>query len=204
MKNSEIRGRLSKITVWKRGGQRAPHKPLLALYVLGRYLRRDERLISYADVDRDLRELLIEFGPQRQSYHPDYPFWRLQNDGVWELSNAERLDVPKGKDAKKTDLLRYDVHGGFKKEIYHKVIKDKVLLAGITKDLLEANFPSTIHEDILQAVGLDVDIETTTTIKRSPLFREKVLRAYEYCCAVCGFNVRVGNSLVALEAAHIK
>jgi putative restriction endonuclease len=31
-----------------------------------------------------------------------------------------------------------------------------------------------------------------------------VLRAYEYSCAVCGFDVRLGTMHVALEAAHIK
>ena len=30
------------------------------------------------------------------------------------------------------------------------------------------------------------------------------MQAYEHKCAVCGFNVRVGNTLVAPEAAHIK
>jgi len=39
---------------------------------------------------------------------------------------------------------------------------------------------------------------------RDPQFRDRVLRAYKYRCAVCGFDVRVGDSLVALEAAHIK
>jgi putative restriction endonuclease len=33
---------------------------------------------------------------------------------------------------------------------------------------------------------------------------ERVLRAYEYSCAVCGFDVRLGTMSVALEAAHIK
>jgi len=72
--------RFSDITVWKQGGQRAPHKPLLALYAIGRMLQGEGRLISYADVDRDLKKLLIEFGPTRKTYHPEYPFWRLQND----------------------------------------------------------------------------------------------------------------------------
>jgi len=39
---------------------------------------------------------------------------------------------------------------------------------------------------------------------RDPNFRFKILRAYEYSCAVCGFNVRLGNHLVGVEAAHIK
>jgi len=33
---------------------------------------------------------------------------------------------------------------------------------------------------------------------------DRILKAYEYSCAVCGFNVRLGNNLVAVEAAHIK
>ena len=66
------------------------------------------------------------------------------------------------------------------------------------------NFPSSIHEDILQAVGLDLELETPKKRKRDPYFRDRIIRAYEHQCAVCGFNVRVGNTLVALEAAHIK
>ena len=30
------------------------------------------------------------------------------------------------------------------------------------------------------------------------------MRAYEYQCAICGFNIRLGETSVALEAAHIK
>ncbi len=40
--------------------------------------------------------------------------------------------------------------------------------------------------------------------KRSSDFRDNVLRAYEYRCAICGFDVRMGHHPVALEAAHIK
>lgn len=40
--------------------------------------------------------------------------------------------------------------------------------------------------------------------RRDPGFRERILRAYEYSCAVCGFNVRQGDVLVGVEAAHIK
>src|SRR5690606_11094939 len=42
-----------------------------------------------------------------------------------------------------------------------------------------------------------------TPRKRDPLFREIILKAYEYQCAVCGFSVRLRHQLLALEAAHI-
>ena len=87
MTPTEIKEKFDAITVWKRGGERAPHKPLLALYAIGRALRGEPRMIEYARVDSDLRKLLIEFGPRRKSYHPEFPFWHLQSDGLWELSD---------------------------------------------------------------------------------------------------------------------
>ena len=74
-----ILSRFDSLNVWKRGGQRAPHK----LYALGRWTGGDADT-PFRDSDADLTSLLKEFGPSRQSYHPEYPFWRLQNDGVHE------------------------------------------------------------------------------------------------------------------------
>jgi putative restriction endonuclease len=61
MTPDEIREKFNSITVWKRGGERAPHKPLLALYAIGRVLRGEPRRVTYAQVDRDVGKLLIEF-----------------------------------------------------------------------------------------------------------------------------------------------
>jgi putative restriction endonuclease len=85
MTADEIREKFSSITVWKRGGERAPHKPLLALYSIGRVLCGEPRLVPYAQVDRDLGKLLMQFRPRRQSYHPEYPFWA----SVKRCQNAE-------------------------------------------------------------------------------------------------------------------
>jgi putative restriction endonuclease len=66
----------------------------------------------------------MEFGPRRQSYHPEYPFWRLQNDDLWELTNAEELETRRGNtDAKKTELLEHKVAGGFPPEIQEQSIR---------------------------------------------------------------------------------
>ena len=91
MTPKDIKSRFKNLTVWRRGGERAPHKPLLALYAIARLLRCEPRMIPYVEIDRELGKLLMEFGPHRQSYHPEYPFWRLQNDGIWEVSPKEGL-----------------------------------------------------------------------------------------------------------------
>jgi putative restriction endonuclease len=41
------------IIVWKSGGQRAPHKPLLCLYALGSCFRSEKRLIPYSEIDKE-------------------------------------------------------------------------------------------------------------------------------------------------------
>ncbi|MBC8418365.1 MAG: HNH endonuclease [Desulfobacterales bacterium] len=205
MNKQQLKSLIEGINVWKRGAQRAPHKPLLLLYALARGLRSRDRFIPYIEVDEKLKQLLVDFGPTRKSYHPEYPFWRLQNDGIWDLKNAEEVKLRTGNmDAKRGDLIRNNVLGGFKKEIFDMVSSDPSAAEEIANDILEANFPASIHEDILQAVGLDLELKTKEQKKRDPYFRDRIIQAYEHQCAVCGFNVRMGHTLVALEAAHIK
>ena len=193
------------ITVWKRGAERAPHKPLLLLYALGKCQRGAPRAIPYAEVDPALQQLLRAFGPPRKSYHSEYPFWRLQQDGIWELQGPEHV-VPRqsNHDAKKSELLKYKVSGGFPEPIYHVLRHHPRLLVEIAADLLERNFPESIHEDILDAVGLNIHVETITRATRDPQFRVRVLTVYGYTCAVCGFDVRLGETALGIEAAHIK
>ena len=142
--------------------------------------------------------------PTRKSYHPEYPFWRLQNDGIWELKDAENVRIISSGDPRRGDLIAQNVSGGFIKDIFDLVAAHPENTSELATSILEANFPASIHEDILQAVGLDVESKTAKKQKRDPYFRDRIIRAYEHQCAVCGFNVRVGNTLVALEAAHIK
>jgi putative restriction endonuclease len=172
---------------------------------LGALSRGRPRLIPYAEIDKPLQDLLRTFGPPRKSFHSEYPFWRLQNDGIWELANSEYVEKRAGNnDAKKSELLKYGVSGGFKQDVYHALASDRNLLRTAASQLLESNFPDSYHEDILSAVGLDDTFESSIRRKRDPKFRELVLMAYEYQCAVCGFDLRLGGRELGLEAAHIK
>ncbi len=205
MKDSltDVEKQFQKLTVWKRAGERAPHKPLLVLYAMGRLLRDEPRLISYEEIDEKLGNLLRTFGPTRSHYHPEYPFWRLQKDFIWEIDGKEKLTLTKSGDVRKKDLISLDVKGGFSETIFQQLMQKPDLAKKIVQYLLDSNFPDTIHEDILQAVGIDISVSGERK-KRSPDFRDKILRAYDYKCAVCGFDVRMEYYPVALEAAHIK
>jgi HNH endonuclease len=57
-------------------------------------------------------------------------------------------------------------------------------------------------DDILNDLGLSVPFARHR--RRSGAFCNDVLKAYGHCCAVCGYDVRVGRAVLGLEAAHIK
>jgi hypothetical protein len=41
-------------------------------------------------------ELLQEFGPPRKAYHPEYSFWFLRSEGIWEVEPATGWITKKG------------------------------------------------------------------------------------------------------------
>src|SRR5262249_44606488 len=191
--------RFDGLNVWSRGDQRAPHKPLLVLYALGRWCRGEQTDIPFAEAEPVLTELLKEFGPPRRSLHPEYPFWRLQNDGVWVVRAQGDLTPRRGHtDPRKSDLLAHQATGGFSEEVKAALRASPALAAEIANRLLVNHFPDSIHTDILSSVGLSPEREEVTRRKRDPQFRQRVLVAYEWRCAVCGFDVRLGSVGIAL------
>ena len=192
------------LNLWRSGGERAPHKPLLVLCAISRLLRDGIRLIPYCEIDENLERLLREFGPRRANYGTHYPFWRLQNDGIWEIPDANRIGQTASGDALRSDLVRYNASGGFREDIACQLQNDSTLSFEVIQSLLNAHFPSSLHEDILQSVGLEFPLPISNQQRINPNFRANILRAYEYKCAVCSFDVRLGNSPIALEASHIR
>jgi putative restriction endonuclease len=206
MKEHNLLSKFNRLTIWRRGGERAPHKPLLALYALGKAIRDEKRLVEFEEVSKNLIRLLNDFGPERKNHRPEYPFWRMQNDGIWEVKSPEQSEwnVNNSGDVKKSELIRYNAFGGFTKTVYREIKKNPTLFKKIVQKLLDDNFPPSIHEDILQAVGIDLAADADVVHRRNPEFRNRVLRAYEYRCAICGFDIRIDHTPIGLEAAHIK
>jgi putative restriction endonuclease len=205
MTREAVLGLFDKLNVWSRGDERAPHKPLLVLYALARWSRGETTSIPFREIEANLTPLLKEFGPYRKSYHPEYPFWWLQTDDVWTVQASGPLVPRRGhKDPTKRSLLSAHAEGGFVPAVQDALRSDPSLVTEIASRLLVSHFPDSIHTDILGAVGLDLGEGKTAGRARDPGFRKRVLTAYEYRCAVCGFDVRLGSVSIALDAAHIR
>src|SRR5262245_57903390 len=204
MSSDAILTRFDELNVWKQGDQRAPHKPLLVLYALGRW-QQGKAEVTFKEAEPDLTALLREFGPPRKSDHSEQPFWRLQRDGVWTVTALTDMPMKTGDDIPRVTALRtHDIRAGFSADVRAALAADSALVARIAVRLLERHFPESLHQDILNAVGLTLETAAADKKKRDPAFRQKVLKAYEYRCAVCGFDVRLGSVSIALDAAHIR
>ena len=207
MDRGEFLQRIERINVWQRGGERAPHKPLLLLLALGRALGRRERLTAYEFIESQLVDLLQNFGPPRKATHPEFPFGRLAADGLWDIPQGQDLSRTASGDLRVKELRERGVQGGFPAPLHDLLREQPELAREAAQSLLDGHFPESLHDEIRDAVGIPhawVVRDAAPSPRRNPAFREDVLREYQSRCAVCDFDVRLGKELIGLEAAHIK
>lgn len=204
----EVLSRVRSIKQWRRGGVRAPHKPIMLLYVLGKLQQTGTSQVSFVSAESDLNQLLQDFGPPRKKTSPAYPFHHLTTDGLWRVSTAHGSGSP----GPSLRALRDGASGELEPSLVIALEQHPILFASVTRQLLDSNFPPSMHSDILDAVGLDIDqleagtkAMTSKARKRRQAFREEVLRAYEYSCAMCGFDgLLMPEGSVGVDAAHIR
>jgi len=192
------------LNVWRRGDERAPHKPLLALYALAQVQSGAERLIPFDQLEGPLETLLQEFGPPRKSPHPELPFFHLQSDGVWEIEETVPLPRPKGsKNFLRTELRKFGIAGGFPAAIFDELKRRPEAVREVAREILDAHFPESLHGEIASAVGLELESTIRSSVRHSE-FRRSVVSAWAHKCAFCGYAVQLDNSDLGLQAAHIR
>lgn len=195
-------------------GRFAPHKPLLLLLALARVQQGQPRLAPLATIEPAIKSLLAEFSPNTSAQNAHLPFWHLRTDAngaLWQVDGPDKIVTrPSGAAPTLGELRGEGVLAGFAPEVHDALIRTPGLLDAAAHAVLDAYFPESIHEDIAAEIGLTLGAageqasSSPGSRKRDPGFREKVLRAYEYRCCVCGFDLRVGHRPVGLEAAHIQ
>ncbi|WP_181797155.1 phosphorothioated DNA-binding restriction endonuclease [Streptomyces sp. WELS2] len=195
--------RIAALRQWARDGTRAPHKPLLLLYALARFREDADGGLRYTAVERDLQSLLAEYGPPHRTT-PAYPFHHLVGDGVWEVRTDRGAGSP-GSGVRK--LRETGATGRLAPELRAALRREPELLGRIARLLLDLHFPPSLHAELCEAVGLEPEPAerlVPARRQRDPRMRELVLTAYEYRCAFCGYDGRIGSVPVGLEAAHVR
>ncbi len=221
MTPAEAIHRFEHLRRFTRDGERAVHKPLLALLMLGRLANGQTSPVTFAEIEPKLKELLSDFGRPSAVNTPHNPFWHLQSDGIWKLDGpASLLSRPPGATPNISELRSPEVQGQFSPELLQLLHAQPKVIHEIAHHLVNINFPDSIAQDVLDATGIpplaavvaqesspnnvSQDEAAAPRRRRDPAFREKVLIAYEYRCCVCGFDLRLGRQIVGVEAAHIR
>lgn len=83
----QLRERVAGLKRYQRENYTAPHKALLIMLVLHRYATTGETSWLVVDLNADLSELLKAVGGRSDSSLE--PIWRLQSDGLSEITNGE-------------------------------------------------------------------------------------------------------------------
>lgn len=200
MEASDFLASLERLRRHSSNGVRAPHKPLLLLYALASF-KDGREAIHYRDAEAVLPPLLRTYGPQGTKARVADPFVRLRSDGIWRLDAAPNLFDASGQ-GRPAAMSIANPEGGFTAEIIRMLRRQPDLADKAAMRLLETNFAPGLHEGIAAAVGLD--LEGGERGPRDPRFRDAVLRAYLSECAICRFQLRCGDGLVGVEAAHLR
>lgn len=194
--------------VWRRGGRRAPHKPLLLLWAIGRLQGGQTNSVSYEEAEEPLSILLDEFGPATRS-SPSFPFARLARDGLWQARSAGGESVQASDDTPGR-LRAIGAIGMLDPNFANALASDPDLLSAVVHRILDDQFPPTIQSDVLAQVGISLEGDAVVggpvndVRRRAPGFRDQVLMAYERACAMCGFDSQLSAGSPGLEAAHVR
>lgn len=220
MTPEEFLERMAAVRIDRSHGARAPHKPLMLLLALGRVcLGPVGRLIPYETADKRFRELWEDFGRPGTAPRVHYPFGRLRNDdGLWEIPDESQLSTGRAADILVGEARRLGITGGFRQGVHDLLLRHPGLASRAARQILADHFPPSIHRDILDAVGFEPEPPAQRDYEamprrgrkvreyapRDPRFRRRVLEAYDERCAVCEYDIRFGDQLLGLAAAHIR
>jgi putative restriction endonuclease len=204
MTKEELLRKFGNLSVWEKEGRRAPHKPLMVLLALAN-LQKGNRWLRFKEIDRHFKDLLMTYGRPSKSYHPEYPFWWLQSDGIWEVHEGSSLRKREGKSAEplRSEFIRYNTEAGFSQEVTAVLQRRPEWIKSVAHRLMDSHFPESLHQEIVGSVGLELEKRGALDAGYG-LFRETVLRAYQHRCAICGYDLKLGCADLGLDAAHIK
>jgi len=190
----DILNRFSALRQHSRGGVLTPNKPVTLLWALERVERGMPRLTPFVDAEQELQPLLDACGTPGTA--PSYAFWRLQNDGLWEVVSYGELPPRSGDKEPKITALRAHASGGFEALVYDRLMARPSLRRDAMR-LLDRQLAQVLPRKPLSNEEAPI-WETVRRRARDRAFRHSVLAAYESGCAVCDLGLTL-----MLQAAHV-
>ncbi|MFE7561198.1 phosphorothioated DNA-binding restriction endonuclease [Kitasatospora sp. NPDC057500] len=231
MKRGELLGALDRLRQANTGGVRAPHKPLLLLWLLGRHAHSGTSVVTYAEAEEPVSRLINDFGPAvgraTAAQRAAMPFVHLERS-LWSLTDAAGRELGKDDVRDSGAALRgVGAVGRLRPEVERLLTEDPSAGPLAVRLLLDRHFTPSLEAAICEQadVGLpEPDVADIAAPEdgapdgtagepafrlvrrrvRASGFAADVLRAFDHACAFCGYDGRLGRHTVGVEAAHIR
>jgi putative restriction endonuclease len=201
----ELLDKANTLNVGQSVDRRAPHKPLLLLLAIAGVQKQLPRFHNYVEIEGELRRALAIFGRPAMRQNPQYPFWRLQNDKLWQVeSDSPMIFRVSNSDPPRSQLVAKHARGGLLPAYYDALFGNLELQSALIHQLLDAHFPASTHEDIIGFFNLEVGQRVEANGCTESEFRRAVLQAYNSRCAISDYSTNQEGFPLGVEAAFIK
>ncbi|MFP8939834.1 phosphorothioated DNA-binding restriction endonuclease [Streptomyces fenghuangensis] len=202
-------------------GRRAPHKPLLLLWLLGRFAATGSTAAAYGEAEEPVGRMIDDYGPPaRSTDRAAMPFVHLER-ALWDLRDADGRLIPPSAPERGSWLRARGATGRLHAPV-ERLLADPGTLAAAARLLLDLHFTPALEPAIRADTGLDLTALDLTALdltaveeaaltlgarRRRPRrteFTRQVLHAYARACAMCGYDGALGRHPAGLEAAHVR
>ena len=157
MNDHEILEKFKSIRAYKENDYISLHKPILLLYALAQCLHSRERLLSFQEIDTAFQKLFSKLSFQGKSENSHYPFGKLENDEVWQVTNSKNLKRTSVGHLHKKELLDDGITGGFTPEIYNAFKNNKELLRSVFEHILDTYIDAKLHDSVFTLLNIGVN-----------------------------------------------
>lgn len=107
-----------------------------------------ENRFEFKEFEPQLKRLLEKYGSSNASNTRNEPFWRLKNDGFWDLDAPKEL-IEQIHTPSANQLLTYQVAGIIKVDLYDELIGNLGLISEIAKVILNKFVSPKLHLPLL-------------------------------------------------------
>ncbi|MBQ0985247.1 HNH endonuclease [Streptomyces sp. F63] len=225
MTRDELLNALAALRRARIGAVRAPHQPLLLLWLFGRFAATGSTAVAYEEAEEPVSRLINDYGPAVMSpalarQRAAMPFVRLERT-LWTLRDGDGRPVGPDAPERGAWLREHGATGRLLPDV-ERLLADPGTLSAAARILLDEHFTPSLETAIRAGTGLDASAakEGTELCLPAPAregrtgapapparragFAEEVLRAYAYACAMCGYDGALGRNPAGLAAAHIR
>ena len=200
----DFENEIEKLKVNKVGNVISLHKPLLLLFTISEIVHGHKNEFVYDSIESNLSFLISKYGLKNTlRTNPQYPFIYLaSSQHLWTCSR-DKAELKYPGAASRNELL--GSIGRLTPEFYRFLQISQNAKHCIQK-ILHQYWSDAYHEEILRDLGIYELDEPAILIKRdrSKRFVEDVLDAYERKCAICQQSIRLADTLIGIDACHVK